>query len=660
MTPSTPSCGGSNERPWPAHERRRQFGQDTLDRVVGQVVNPFAGKVARTMTALLHIDQLRVAFRVGKGLGPSAGQMQRVQAVGGRDAADDRGVSLSIETNNTLALVGESGSGKSVTAMAIVRLLPDNAEVSGAIHFQGEDLLQAGTRRLQALRGREIACIFQDPMGSLNPVITVGRQVVEPLQRHLGLSRRAALARALDLFVEVGLPEPRRRLDAYPHELSGGQQQRVMIAMALACEPKLLIADEPTTALDVTVQRQILDLLARIKAERRMSMLFISHDLGLVGEIADQVVVMRDGRVRETGSVAQIYHQPQDPYTRALLACRPVLQGAGGQMPARLPVIDEFMAGEAAAHASVGPAAPASEPSAGAQASASSSAAGVPARPDAPGAQAGAVSPPAHTHEAPLLLVRELCKSFKVRDGWWRKRDFHAMRDVSFDLARGRTLGVVGESGSGKTTLGLTLLRLHQASSGQITFDGLDVRSFDAHARQQLRRRAQIVFQNPYASLNPRFTVAQALIEPMRIHGLHGDDRQREHEALQLLRRVGLDGQALGRYPHEFSGGQRQRIAIARALTVQPELIVLDEAVSALDVSVQAQVLNLLRDLQDELGLAYVFISHDLAVVRFMADDMIVMKDGVVVEQAGAEQILAAPQADYTKRLLAAVPRMWS
>ncbi len=622
------------------------------------------------MTTLLHIDQLRVAFRVGKGVGRSAGQMQRVQAVGGRDGnADTTGVSLSIETNGTLALVGESGSGKSVTAMAIVRLLPDNAEVSGAIHFQGEDLLQAGTRRLQALRGREIACIFQDPMGSLNPVITVGRQVVEPLQRHLGLGRRAALARALELFIEVGLPEPRRRLDAYPHELSGGQQQRVMIAMALACEPKLLIADEPTTALDVTVQRQILDLLARIKAERRMSMLFISHDLGLVGEIADQVVVMRDGRVRETGSVAQIYHQPQDPYTRALLACRPVLQGAGGQMPSRLPVIDEFMAGEVAAIASPGRAAPAAQPragvqaadpGAGVQASDSSSAAGAPARQASPSARAGAMSPPADTHEAPLLVVRELCKSFKVRDGWWRKRDFHAMRDVSFDLTRGRTLGVVGESGSGKTTLGLTLLRLHQANGGQITFDGLDVRSLEPRARQQLRRRAQIVFQNPYASLNPRFTVAQALIEPMRIHALHGDDRQREHEALQLLQRVGLNGQALGRYPHEFSGGQRQRIAIARALTVQPELIVLDEAVSALDVSVQAQVLNLLRDLQDELGLAYVFISHDLAVVRFMADDMIVMKDGVVVEQASAEQILASPQAGYTKRLLAAVPRMLS
>jgi peptide/nickel transport system ATP-binding protein len=326
-------------------------------------------------------------------------------------------------------------------------------------------------------------------------------------------------------------------------------------------------------------------------------------------------------------------------------------------MPARLPVIDEFMAGETAAHMSAVPAAPATAQTAVAQVLNSSPATGASALHDVLDTHTSAAPPQADTREAPLLVVRALCKSFKVRDGWWRKRDFHAMQGVSFDLARGRTLGVVGESGSGKTTLGLTLLRLHQASGGQIRFDGLDVRSFDAHARQQLRRRAQIVFQNPYASLNPRFTVAQALIEPMRIHRLHGNDRGREHEALVLLQRVGLDVQAMGRYPHEFSGGQRQRIAIARALTVQPELIVLDEAVSALDVSVQAQVLNLLRDLQDELGLAYVFISHDLAVVRFMADEVIVMKDGEVVEQASAEQILDAPQADYTRRLLAAVPR---
>ncbi|MFM2069686.1 MAG: hypothetical protein RLZZ584_4595, partial [Pseudomonadota bacterium] len=583
---------------------------------------------------LLDVQDLRVDFRIGK----SAGQVQRVTAVGrAPDAATGQGattVSWSIAANRTLALVGESGSGKSVTAMSIVRLLPDNAEVSGRILFDGEDLLQAAPRRLRALRGREIACVFQDPMGSLNPVFTVGRQVCEPLMRHLGLGRRAALARALDLFMEVGLPGPRRRLDAYPHELSGGQQQRVMIAMALACEPRLLIADEPTTALDVTVQRQILELLARIKTERRMSMLFISHDLGLVGEIADEVVVMRQGQVREAGPVAQLYADPQDAYTRALLACRPGLHAS----PRRLPVIAQFMADEAggvapgAARDDTGATAPAPRPEL-------------------------ATTTAPHAPPAALLRVQDLAKSYTLRGGLWKKQQFHAVRGVSFELARGHTLGVVGESGSGKTTLGLTLLGLHAASGGSVEFDGQDLLALQGAARQTLRRRAQIVFQNPYASLNPRYTIAQALTEPMRIHQLHGDEPAREAAALALLHKVGLDGAALGRYPHEFSGGQRQRIAIARALSVQPELVVLDEAVSALDVSVQAQVLNLLRDLQDELGLAYVFISHDLAVVRFMADDVLVMRNGEVVEHADAGQILAAPQAEYTRGLLAAVPR---
>jgi peptide/nickel transport system ATP-binding protein len=590
---------------------------------------------------LLAIDQLRVAFRVGR----VAGQVQRSQAVGGRGERDCRGVSLTVHEHSTLALVGESGSGKSVTAMAVVRLLPDNAEVSGSIRWHGEELLAAEPRRLRQLRGREIACIFQDPMGSLNPVLTVGQQVIEPMRHHLGLSRRAAMARALDLFIEVGLPEPRRRLDAYPHELSGGQQQRVMIAMALACEPRLLIADEPTTALDVTVQRQILELLARIKAERRMSMLFISHDLGLVGEIADRVVVMRHGEVRESGRVSTLFTQPRDPYTRALLACRPALHGAGGEMPARLPVIDQFIAAQASGddQQPVEVARLESHDSFGTGLSRE------------PAAMAAPASAPADA--AVLLRARDLGKSYTLRGGWWRKREFRAVHGVSFDLARGRTLGVVGESGSGKTTLGMTLLRLHEASAGTLEFDGQDMLAVKGASRQLLRRRAQIVFQNPYASLNPRYTIVQALIEPMRIHRLLDNDAARAHQAAALLYRVGLDESALGRYPHEFSGGQRQRIAIARALSVQPELIVLDEAVSALDVSVQAQVLNLLRDLQDEFGLAYVFISHDLAVVRFMADDILVMKDGVVVEHAPADQILSAPQAEYTRRLLAAVPQ---
>ncbi len=560
---------------------------------------------------LLSIQDLRVAFRMGK----VNGVVQRAEAVG-RGAT---GVSFDIAENCSLALVGESGSGKSVTAMSIVNLLPDNAERAGRIVYRGQDLLLADAARLRALRGREIACVFQDPMSSLNPVLPVGRQLCEPLRTHLKMTPRQALERAEALLAEVGLPEPRRRLDAYPHELSGGQQQRVMIAMALACEPKLLIADEPTTALDVTIQRQILELLATLKARHRMSLLFISHDLGVVGEIADQVVVMRDGLVREQGPVAQIFSAPRDAYTRALLACRPALTGPP---VARLRVIDE------------------------------------------PGDHQGSTAAPARPAkdaDAPVILeVRSLAKSFWLRQGLFGKREFKAVQDVSFKLRRGHTLGVVGESGSGKTTMGLTLLRLHEPTRGEVLLDGRDLGSLNARELLAMRRRIQIVFQNPYASLNPRFTIGQTLVEPMAIHGIGASLAEREQRARALLHKVGLQASAFARYPHEFSGGQRQRVAIARCLTLQPEVLVLDEAVSALDVSVQAQVLNLLRDLQDELGLAYVFISHDLGVVRFLSDEVLVMKDGVVVEQASAEQILAAPTQDYTRKLLAAVPRGWT
>jgi peptide/nickel transport system ATP-binding protein len=435
------------------------------------------------------------------------------------------------------------------------------------------------------------------------------------------------------LLAEVGIPEPKRRLASHPHELSGGQQQRVMIAMALACEPRLLIADEPTTALDVTIQRQILELLARLKTERRMSLLFISHDLALVGEIADQVVVMRGGTVREQGPVARLFEAPQDDYTKALLACRPSLQGN----PARLLVIDDHIA---AAQAQ------------------------TPADDAAPSARQARPAAPARVKDvgAPVVLeVRALAKSFWLREGLFGRREFNAVQGVNFQLRRGHTLGVVGESGSGKTTMGLALLRLHEPKAGpqagEVIFDGRDLMQIGESERQALRRRIQIVFQNPYASLNPRFTIGQTLVEPMAIHRIGKDLADREDRARRLLVKVGLDGRAFGKYPHEFSGGQRQRVAIARCLTLEPEVLVLDEAVSALDVSVQAQVLNLLRDLQDELGLAYVFISHDLAVVRFISDEVLVMKDGVVVEQASAEEILAAPKEDYTKRLLAAIPR---
>ena len=556
---------------------------------------------------LLSIQDLKVAFRLGE-----RGATTLAQAV--------KGISFEIAENSTLALVGESGSGKSVTAMSILNLLPGNAQRSGAIHYQGRDLLQAGMAELQSLRGREIACVFQDPMSSLNPVFTVGDQLMEPLRRHLGLGRRAALARAEDLLNEVGMPEPKRRLGAYPHELSGGQQQRVMIAMALACEPKLLIADEPTTALDVTIQRQIMELLAGLKTRHRMSLLFISHDLGLVGEIADQVVVMRHGQVREAGPVAQIFSAPRDAYTQALLACRPSLT----HIPARLTVIAEPGAVPAAADQALRAPAPAKDPN------------------------------------APVVLaVRALAKSFFLKEGLFGQREFKAVQDVNFELRRGHTLGVVGESGSGKTTMGLTLLRLHEPTGGEVIFDGQNLLTLSDRERQLMRRRIQIVFQNPYASLNPRFTIGQTLVEPMVIHAIGANHTEREDRARALLAKVGLGPDAMAKYPHEFSGGQRQRVAIARCLTLNPEVLVLDEAVSALDVSVQAQVLNLLRDLQDELGLSYVFISHDLAVVRFISDEVLVMKDGRVVEQASAAQILAAPQQDYTRRLLGAVPRGW-
>ena len=552
-------------------------------------------------TPLLSIQDLKVAFRTGK----QGGVVQRAQAV--------KGIRFDIPANATVALVGESGSGKSVTAMSILNLLPENAEREGAILFQGQDLLKMSLRQLQGVRGKDIACVFQDPMSSLNPVFTIAQQLMEPLVKHLGLTPRQALARAEELLGEVGIPEPKRRLHAYPHEMSGGQQQRVMIAMALSCEPKLLIADEPTTALDVTIQRQVLELMGKLKTSRQMSMLFISHDLGVVGEIADAVVVMRHGEIREQADVATIFRSPQDPYTKALLACRPSLS----ENPARLMVIDDHIAGRQAR-------------------------------------QVGKAKDP----HAPILLeVKGLKKSFWFKEGLWAKREFPAVKGVSFQLRKGHTLGVVGESGSGKTTMGLTLLRLHEPSGGEALFEGRDLLKLSGPDWQAMRRRIQVVFQNPYASLNPRFSIQQTLLEPMQIHAIGKDDGERLARATALLKKVGLDESALAKYPHEFSGGQRQRIAIARCLTLDPEVLVLDEAVSALDVSVQAQVLNLLKDLQDELGLSYIFISHDLAVVRFISDEVLVMQQGDVVEQAHAETLLANPQQDYTKRLLGAVPR---
>jgi peptide/nickel transport system ATP-binding protein len=551
------------------------------------------------MNPLIEVRDLKVGFRLGDTVHEAV-----------------RGLSFDIPANTTVALVGESGSGKSVSAMSIVRLLPDNAVVDPAsrILFEGRDLLQASQDEMRRMRGKEISVVFQEPMSSLNPVLTVGEQVSEALRVHLPLSRRELRERTLGLLSEVGIPEPRSRLGAYPHELSGGQQQRVMIAIAIACEPKLLIADEPTTALDVTVQRQIVDLLARLQERKKMSMLFISHDLALVGEVARRVVVMRQGEIREAADASELFSHPRDAYTRALLACRPRLD----TRPLRLPVIDDILEGRPA----VTEQRPTNEPSG-----------------------------------AALIRVEGLRKTYRLRDGLWRRRALEAVRGADFELHRGRTLGIVGESGSGKTTVGMMLTRLTDASGGRILFEGQDLAQLAGAGLRPYRRRIQIIFQNPYASLNPRFTVGQILMEPMRIHGIGADDAERARLALEWLRKVGLPATAFGKYPHEFSGGQRQRIAIARCLTMRPEVIVCDESVSALDVSVQATVLNLLLDLQQEFGLAYVFISHDLAVVKYMADDLLVMSRGEIVERGPAEAVYRNAQHPYTRSLMAAIPR---
>ncbi|MBC7604182.1 MAG: ABC transporter ATP-binding protein [Ramlibacter sp.] len=552
------------------------------------------------MTNLIEVRDLRVSFRIGKS--------ETFDAV--------RGISFSIPENTTVALVGESGSGKSVSAMSIVRLLPENA-ILGAdsqILYNGNDLLKLPQDEMRNLRGKDISVVFQEPMSSLNPVFTVGEQIAEVLRIHMGMSPRQARDRALALMDEVGIPEAKSRLNAYPHELSGGQQQRVMIAMAIACEPKLLIADEPTTALDVTVQRQVVDLLAKLQEKHRMSVLFISHDLGLVGEIAKEVVVMRHGEIREAGPVGQIFAAPKDAYTRALLACRPRLDSR----PRRLPVIDDIVNNRPIVTEQRKPV---------------------------------AVQGPA------LIEVTGLRKEYKLKSGLFSRKVINAVQSSDFVLHKGRTLGVVGESGSGKTTIGMMLTRLTQATGGCIMFEGEDLAALSAASMRPYRRRIQIIFQNPYASLNPRFTVGQILMEPMRIHSIGADEDARARLALGWLEKVGLPASAFGKYPHEFSGGQRQRIAIARCLTMQPEIIICDESVSALDVSVQATVLNLLLDLQEEFGLTYVFISHDLAVVKYMADDILVMNKGEIVERGTSEEIYANPRHPYTQQLLAAIPR---
>lgn len=559
------------------------------------------------MENLLQVQNLGVKFRLDGG--------SIFEAV--------KGISFDVPMNSTVALVGESGSGKSVSAMSIVRLLPkEQAIVSkeSQILFEGRNLLLEPEENMRRIRGKEISVIFQEPMTSLNPVFTCGDQIAEVLRLHTGMTHAQAWKRAEELMNEVGIPTPHLRMKSYPHEMSGGQQQRVMIAMAIACEPKLLIADEPTTALDVTIQKQILDLIAKLQETHKMAVLFITHDLAVVGEIADHVVVMQNGDIKEKATAKQIFEAPQHPYTKALLSCRPNVDSR----PKRLPVIDDFMndAGLQPIHKEQ----------------------------RARGFAAG---------DNIVLEVKNLSKHFSLKEGLFKKRDVPAVKGASFKLAKGKTLGLVGESGSGKTTVGLTLMRLHDASGGEVLFDGVDLLKLSEADFMKYKRRIQIVFQNPYASLNPRFTVGQILLEPMIIHNIGKNEQERVDMAMALLKRVGLPEVSFYKYPHEFSGGQRQRIAIARCLTMKPDVLICDESVSALDVSVQAQVLNLLQDLQDEYQMSYIFISHDLAVVKYISDQVMVMSEGAVVEVANSDDIYLNPQQEYTKKLLGSIPKGW-
>jgi peptide/nickel transport system ATP-binding protein len=556
---------------------------------------------------LVRVKNLRVSFQIDKGT--------IFEAV--------KGISFDIPRNKTVALVGESGSGKSVTSLAILGLLPpENSIVDPAseIVYEGKDLTKLDPTQLRDLRGADISMIFQEPMTSLNPVFTVGFQLTEVLRLHRDMKPAKARKRAIELLEEVGIPDPEYKINAYPSQMSGGQQQRVMIAMAIACEPKLLIADEPTTALDVTIQKQILDLIGALQKKHQMSVLFITHDLAVVGEIADYVVVMRNGEIREQGPAKGVFEAPRDAYTQALLKCRPQLD----RRPVRLPVIDDYMEGRTIGSRDMTERARGAKPS------------------------------------DPIVLdVRNLGKNFYSREGLFGKRTFEAVKDVSFKLPKGKTLGLVGESGSGKTTVGLTLMRLHEATTGEAIFEGKDILSMSAREFMPWRRRIQIIFQNPYASLNPRFTIGHVLTEPMEIHGIGANAQERTDLAFELLQKVGLPEASYYKYPHEFSGGQRQRIAVARCLTMKPDILICDESVSALDVSVQAQVLNLLSDLQDEYGLSYIFISHDLAVVKYISDEILVMSEGKVVEIANSDDLYRHPREPYTQRLIASIPKGW-
>lgn len=540
-------------------------------------------------------------------------------------------ISFHVEKGKVLGIVGESGSGKSVTSFSIMRLHdPQATKIDGSIQFEDVDLLKISSEEIRKYRGNKIAMIFQEPMTSLNPVFTCGEQVKEAITLHQKLSSKDAKAKTIALFNEVQLPRSEQIFDSYPHQLSGGQKQRVMIAMALSCNPELLIADEPTTALDVTVQKTILDLLLKLKTERQMAMIFISHDLGVIAEIADDVAVMYKGNIVEQGAAKDLFSNPKHPYTKGLLACRPVPE----RRLKKLPVVADFLNGDP-----------------------DKSVAHLLEENNYTAAEIDERRATLYIQK-PILSVVNLCTWFQVKKGLFGKtKDYvKAVDDVSFEVYPGETLGLVGESGCGKTTLGRSINRLIEPSSGHLFFEDQDLLSLNTAGIKAMRRDVQIIFQDPYSSLNPRLSVGNALIEPLQVHRLFENDTKRKNVILGLLERVGLTAEHYDRYPHEFSGGQRQRVVIARALALQPKFIICDESVSALDVSVQAQVLNLLRELQQEMGLTYIFISHDLAVVKHISDRMMVMNKGKIKEIGFPDEIYNNPKAEYTKKLIAAIP----
>lgn len=569
---------------------------------------------------VLHVNDLSIAFHGREGW---------QQAV--------RQVSISLKRGETLGIVGESGSGKSVTSLAVMHLLPAGISRinNGSIVFNGKsgeviEIHNLGEKEMLQVRGEKIAMIFQEPMTSLNPVMRCGRQLTEAVRMHLGYDQKKARDYVLSLFSEVMLPDPERAYRAYPHQLSGGQKQRVMIAMAIACKPEILIADEPTTALDMTVQKAILRLLKTLQQKYNMSMIFISHDLGVISEIAGSVAVMREGQIVEYGRVSEIFSNPEHPYTRGLIACRPPLN----IRLRRLPVVSDY-----------------TETKEGIKKVRHYFSAAITA-------EERRLTHLKLYENDPLLKVENLSVHYPLSKPFFKKERswFKAVDDVSFSVYRGETLGLAGESGCGKTTLGRALLRLLEPTSGTITFKETNIAALSRKELRMTRKNMQIIFQDPYSSLNPRITAGEAIIEPLLVHKIISNQKAGMPQVKDLLERVGLKPEHYNRYPHQFSGGQRQRICIARALALNPEFIICDESVSALDVSVQAQVLNLLNDLKKDYGFTFIFISHDLSVVRFMSDRIMVMKEGKIIESGEADALCEKPQKDYTRELIAAIP----